>query len=193
MILGISGSPRKDSNTEYLVRVALDEAADVSGEDTELITVRELDVSPCRACDYCIEHGVCKVEDDMDKVYELMRECDGMIVGSPVYYGGVSAQLKAIMDRTRPLRVEWALKDKVGGAIAVGAARNGGQEETIRDIHAFFMIQAMIVVGDADPTAHFGGAGVAAAPGEVKEDETGVETAKNLGNRVGEVVKLIKG
>ncbi|WP_088336059.1 MULTISPECIES: flavodoxin family protein [unclassified Methanopyrus] len=192
MILGISGSPR-EGNTEYLVRVALEAAEEVSGEETEFITVRDMDISPCRACGECLRTGECVIDDDMHDVYELMLECDGMIVGSPVYYGGVSAQLKALMDRTRPLRVNWELKDKVGGAIAVGGARNGGQEHTLRDIQNFFMIHAMIVVGDSDPTAHFGGAGVGLEPGDVEKDETGVETARNTGRRVGEVVKLIKG
>jgi len=193
VILGISGSPREGSNTDYLVKVALEAAEEVSGEETEFLSVRDLDISPCRACDECTETGECAVNDDMQDVYELMRECDGMIIGSPVYYGGVSAQLKALMDRTRPLRINWELKDKVGGAIAVGGARNGGQEHTLRDIQNFFMIHAMIVVGDADPTAHFGGAGVGLEPGDVKQDEEGIETARNTGRRVGEVVKLIKG
>ena len=85
------------------------------------------------------------------------------------------------------------MSNKVGSAIAVGASRNGGQETTIQQIHNFFLIHSMIVVGDKEPTAHYGGTGVGAGVDDCKNDEVGIETARNLGKKVAEVVKLIKG
>jgi len=117
----------------------------------------------------------------------MLESADGVVFGSPVYFGGVSSQMKAFMDRTRYLRRKGALKDKVGGAIAVGASRNGGQETTIQMIHNFFFIQEMIVVSDAK-TAHYGGTGWS---GDAKEDEYGSETARNLGLHVAEVAKKL--
>jgi multimeric flavodoxin WrbA len=72
------------------------------------------------------------------------------------------------IDRSRPLRIDFKLKDKVAGAISVGASRNGGQETTISAIHQFLLIQDAIVVGDGAPKAHYGGTGVGGAKMIVK-------------------------
>ncbi|ENN96426.1 NADPH-dependent FMN reductase [Methanocaldococcus villosus KIN24-T80] len=190
MILGISGSPR-EGNTSFLVKEALKAAAN-EGFDTEFISLAKKEMNPCIACNVCKETGQCQIIDDVEDILNKMREADGIIIGSPVYFGGVSAQLKILMDRSRPLRYGFQLKNKVGGAIAVGASRNGGQETTIQQIHNFFLIHSMIIVGDAEPTAHYGGTGVGKDPEDCKNDDIGLETARNLGRKVAEVVKLIK-
>ncbi|AEF96331.1 flavodoxin family protein [Methanotorris igneus] len=191
-ILGISGSPRKEGNTTFLVKEAL-KAAEEEGVETEFISLAEKEINPCIACNVCKETGECAILDDVDEILQKMKEADGIIIGSPVYFGGVSAQLKMLMDRSRPLRRGFQMSNKVGGAIAVGASRNGGQETTIQQIHNFYFIHSMIVVGDKEPTAHYGGTGVGAAVDDCKNDEDGIETARNLGKKVAEVVKLIKG
>ena len=155
-IIGLVGSPR-EGNTKILVEAALSEA-EAMGLTTELVHLGKMNIAPCIACDKCRKEKRCVQEDDFQKVAEKLKGMQGLVVGSPVYYGGVSAQLKAFMDRTRYLRRKEALKDSVGGAIAVGAARNGGQETTIQQIHNFFFIQGMIVVSDEE-TMHYGGTG----------------------------------
>ncbi|ADG13485.1 NADPH-dependent FMN reductase [Methanocaldococcus infernus ME] len=191
-ILGISGSPRAEGNTTYLVKLALEEAKKL-GAEVEFISLAGKELNPCIACNKCKETGKCIIEDDVEDILKKMLEADGIILGSPVYFGGVTAQLKMIMDRSRPLRSGFQLKNKVGGAISVGGSRNGGQETTIEQIHNFFLIHSMIVVGDAEPTAHYGGTGFGRAPGDCEKDEVGIETAKNVGRKVAEIVKLIKG
>ncbi|MEA3343526.1 MAG: flavodoxin family protein [archaeon] len=188
-IIGFVGSKR-DGNTKKLTEAALD-AAKAAGAETQLIHIGKMNISPCKACDTCKKAGKCIIEDDFQKAEELLASADGVIFGSPVYFGGVSAQMKAFMDRTRTLRRKSALKDKVGGAIAVGASRNGGQETTIQQIHNYFFIQEMLVVSDAS-TAHYGGTGVAGAPGDASKDEFGMETARNLGTHVASVAKKLK-
>jgi len=190
-VIGISGSPRPDGNTSLLVREALNAIAE-EGIETEFISLSDKEFNPCIGCNMCKETGACQIIDDIDEILEKMKNADGIILGSPVYFGGVSAQLKMLMDRSRPLRIGFQLKNKVGGAVAVGASRNGGQETTIQQIHNFFLIHSMIVVGDNDPTAHYGGTGVGKAPGDCKNDSSGLETARNLGKKMAEVVKLIK-
>ncbi len=187
-ITGFVGSPR-DGNTKKLTEAALD-AAKAAGAETQLIHIGKMNISPCKACDACKKAGKCVIEDDFQKAEELLASADGVIFGSPVYFGGVSAQMKAFMDRTRSLRRRNVLKDKVGGAVAVGASRNGGQETTIRQIHNFFFIQEMLVVSDV-VTAHYGGTGVAGAVQDVAEDKFGIETARNLGAHVADVVKKL--
>ncbi|MCQ6253885.1 flavodoxin family protein [Methanocaldococcus sp.] len=190
-VIGISGSPRPDGNTSLLVRESLN-AITEEGIETEFISLAGKELNPCLGCNICKETGYCQILDDIDPILEKMKEADGIILGSPVYFGGVSAQLKMLMDRSRPLRIGFQLRNKVGGAIAVGASRNGGQETTIQQIHNFFLIHSMIVVGDNDPTAHYGGTGVGKSPGDCEKDEIGLETARNLGKKVAEVIKLIK-
>jgi len=184
-IVGLVGSPR-DSNTKLLVSLALKEC-EALGLKTELLHVGKMKISPCKACDRCREAGRCVINDDFQKVAAKIEEADGIIIGSPVYFGCVSAQLKALMDRTRYLRRREALKDKVGGAIAVGGSRNGGQENVLHQIHNFFLIHGMLVVGD-EKTMHFGGAASSDKPRGAEEDETGKETSRNLGRHVAQVV-----
>ncbi|MBM4241627.1 MAG: flavodoxin family protein [Euryarchaeota archaeon] len=189
-IIGIVGSPRKNGNTAFLVERAL-KAAKESGADTEIINLGEMDIESCIACDICKETGDCAIYDDMHEIIARIADVHGLIIGSPVYFGSVSSQIKMFMDRSRPLRMDFKLKDKVGGAIAVGASRNGGQETTCSVIHEFLLIHDAIVVGDGTPTAHYGGTGFAAAAGEIKEDVFGIETSKNLGKRVTDLAKKI--
>ena len=151
-----------------------------------------LNIEPCVACDICKATGECAIYDDMREITEKLMECNGMIIGSPVYFGSVTSQLKMLIDRSRPLRGSFKLKDKVGGCIAVGGSRNGGQESTISVIHDFLLIHDAIVVGDGAPMAHYGGTGVGGPKGDTKNDEIGIETSKNLGKRVTELAKRLK-
>lgn len=181
-IIGIIGSPRKDGNTSYLVETAL-KSAKSAGADTDIIDLGSVNIEPCVACDICKAMGECGIEDDIKEILEIMMESDGMIIGSPVYFGSVTSQLKILIDRSRPLRGSFRLKNKVCGAIAVGGSRNGGQESTISVIHDFLLIHDAIIVGDGAPMAHYGGTGV----GDTKIDEIGIETSQNLGKRVTEL------
>lgn len=157
MILGISGSPRKGGNTEYILDEALKVASE-RGFKTEKLLASALTVGYCDDCGDCARGKPCPIKDDMDKFYELMEKADAIITASPVYFGSITAQLKAIFDRSISLRRQgFKLKNKVGCALTVGGSRNGGQEKTIETIHAWMHIQGMIVVGD---DRHFGGIAV---------------------------------
>lgn len=101
MILGICGSPRKQA-TEYVLKEAL-KMLEERDLETEFFSVRGKDISPCRHCDYCMRKGECIIKDDMYQVYTLIRDAEGLVMATPVYNGGLSAQLKAIMDRCRAL------------------------------------------------------------------------------------------
>lgn len=190
-ITGIVGSPRTDGNTSFLVETALKSAED-AGAETEIINLGSADIEPCVACDICKATGECAIYDDARGITEKLMESDGLIIGSPVYFGSVTSQLKMLIDRTRPLRGSFRLRDKVGGAIAVGGSRNGGQESTISVIHDFLMIHDAIVVGDGAPLAHYGGTGVGGPKGDTEKDEMGIQTSKNLGKRVAELVIRLK-
>jgi multimeric flavodoxin WrbA len=192
-ILGISGSPRKEANTDTLVKKALD-ACKKNGADTEFISLAGKEIKYCDYCDACTEKTgyTCPKTDDVAGILEAMKAADAIIIGSPTYFASVSGQLKTLFDRTLPLRRNaFQLSGKVGGAIGVGGSRNGGQENVVRDIQNWMLVHEMIVVGDKK-TAHFGGISVARRPGDAEKDELGLTTSENLGIKVYETVSRIK-
>ena len=139
-ILGIVGSPRKNGNTEILMKEALRMARD-AGCETEMFLMSEKQVAPCDACGTCFDVGSCVVQDDMQELYDMMERADGIIIGSPVYFGSVSAQTKAIMDRMFALLGRRALKDKIAGALV-------GYQEGRRYPGAFPLIHVLHCPGN---------------------------------------------
>ncbi len=171
-ITGISGSPNSGGNNEKIIDLALSIAKE-KGYETEKILLSKLKVSPCNDCGTCRKSKDCPIEDDMADICEKLESSDAILVSSPVYFGSVSAQVKALFDRSILLRRNgFLLKGKVGGAFAVGGSRNGGQEFTIQAIHSWMHIHGMLVVGDM---SHFGG--TALRP--VESDEVGLKTVRD--------------
>ncbi len=180
-ITGISGSPNTGGNNEKMIEFALGIAKE-QGYETETILLSGFEVMPCTDCGTCRTAKECSIDDDMDKIYGQLETSDAFIVSSPVYFGSVTAQLKALFDRTILIRRNGLLlKGKVGGAIAVGGSRNGGQEFTIQAIHSWMHIHGMLVVGD---NAHFGGTVVK----PVESDEFGLKTVKDTVNMICETL-----
>ena len=97
-MLGIVGSPRRGGNTEILVDEVL-RGAEGAGATVEKVALTDLDISPCRACEACLETGKCVQQDDMTMVLEKMRNSQVWVLGTPVYWCGPSAQFKAFLDR----------------------------------------------------------------------------------------------
>jgi multimeric flavodoxin WrbA len=178
-ILGISGSPNKNGNTAFAVRHAL-EILTGEGAKCTYLTLAGKEIRPCTGCWACQTDRRCPIDDDVAEILDAMRGCDGMIIGSPVYFGMVSGTLKNMMDRSVPLRPsyeqEMELTGRVGAGIACGGFRNGGQETTLQNIHTFLLQQNMRVVSDGRGYSHAGGT----IMGEAKDDTLGLRTVENL-------------
>ena len=97
-VLGIVGSPRRNSNTEILVDEVLSGAAKAGAQIGKVI-LSELDINPCDACDRCRDSQSCAKQDDMAPVLELMNQSQIWILGTPIYWWGPSAQMKTFIDR----------------------------------------------------------------------------------------------
>ena len=98
-IVILSGSPRKDGNTDKLA-LALAEGAKAAGKSVSYFRAADMKIGGCLACHYCIEHnGTCIQKDDMPQILKALREADAMVLASPVYYFCVSSQLKLAIDR----------------------------------------------------------------------------------------------
>ena len=104
-ILGIAGSPRRGGNTFLLLQKAL-EGARTEGVETEFIFIPDLKINPCRECSGCYKTGKCVVDDDMQVMYPRLQNAEGIIIASPIFFGGVTANLKAMIDRCQCLWVK---------------------------------------------------------------------------------------
>ena len=176
-VLGISGSPNENGNTAYAVRYALSNL-EKDGINTRYTSLAGEDIHPCIGCWKCAKTGQCQFDDYMTEVLDVMRWCDGLIIASPVYFGLITGQVKVMMDRCAPLRAfkPFEMAGKIGGGIACGGFRNGGQELTLQCIHTFMLQQNMMVVCDGPPYAHSG----ATIVGRAQDDELGLKTVANL-------------
>ena len=195
-LLGISGSPREGA-TAYAVREALAFAETLGDIETTFISLRGKDIKFCIHCDYCVrEKQGCVFEDDVSQIYPSMEEADAWILGTPVYQGTLSGQLKTVLDRCRAIvaRDMDALKDKVGAAVAVGGDRGGGQEPAILAIHAFYLANKMIPVSGGPFGANLGGTIWSQDKGAegAEQDETGMQSVRQTVRRLVELTQAIK-
>jgi multimeric flavodoxin WrbA len=191
MILGICGSPRKQA-TEYVLEKALSMLKE-KGFETALWTVRDKWLEFCIHCDYCLTNKNCFYQDDMQEFYQLLVNAKGLIFATPVYNGGVSAQIKAVMDRTRSVVAadKNFFKGKIGMGITIGGDRAGGQELALWQIHTFFVINGMIPVGGGPFGANLGANFWSKDTLEgVKLDEEGFRSLKKTTKRFAEYMEL---
>lgn len=144
-VIGISGSPRPTGNSEILLKKSLEPFKEKNWKVVEFYLSKQK-VFPCNGCDKCVNSSICVIDDDMKILYEEFQDFDALIVASPTYYRNVSAQLKAVIDRTYALTNSQSLKGKLGGAITVGRGEGGGQSFTLSIIHNFFLSSGMICV-----------------------------------------------
>jgi multimeric flavodoxin WrbA len=195
MILGICGSPKKKgSTTLFALKKALS-AAEKTGVKTRLLKLADYNFSGCIDCGECMSKLECSLKDDFSlKIFPILMdpEIKGFIYASPVYFGGVTAQIKAFIDRCVLFRRnDFLFEDKVAGVLTVGKSRNGGQELAALDLIKNCLIQGMIVVPDASPTSHFGGLLWSGKPEGIEKDEMGIQTAHNMGKKVALTIKKL--
>jgi multimeric flavodoxin WrbA len=100
-VLGFIGSPRKNGNTEVMVKAAL-KGAKNSGADISVMNIPESNIGGCKACMYCRTNNGCGIEDDMQKVYKEIESADAIVLGFPVYMLSINAQTKIFVDRLFP-------------------------------------------------------------------------------------------
>jgi len=180
-VVAFNGSPRKNGNTSIALQIALDELKN-EGIETEIVQFGSEGIEDCTACMACIKNKdrKCIIDsDNLNKYIEKMIEADGVILGSPVYFGNVTAQMKAFIDRVGFVsRANGDLfKRKVGAGVAVN--RRAGALATFADLNYFFLIGQWIVVGSS-----YWNVGTALKPGDINNDKEAVDTLKNLGKNM---------
>jgi len=187
-------------SSAYSLDVAMKAASEVPGVETQTIYLSKKKINFCIHCNKCLRDNVtyCSVyKDDMSEFYEPFYNADGYIISSPVYSMCYTAQLGAFFNRFRATYL--ILKDdplyfskKVGGAIAVGGTRNGGQETTIAAIQGFYHTQGVNIVNGG--IGMYAGVSVWSRDQGAKgaeEDEKGMENCRKLGKKLAETAILV--
>ena len=186
--IAVNGSPRKKGNTFLLLNMVLDELK-ARGIETELIQAGGRDIHGCIACGKCSGFSPAKCVFDDDIVNASIRKletADALIIGSPVYFGSLTAQTKAFIDRvgfaTRPHKV---LKGMV--CASVTAVRRNGALTAFNAINNLFTISEAIVIGSS-----YWNQGIGVKIGDVMQDEEGIETMKTLGQNMADALFALK-
>ncbi len=175
--LAVNGSPRKEGNTELLLREVLTELKS-AGWETELVKVGGTSIRGCIACQKCFENkdNECAVkEDKFNDVFAKMLKADAMILGSPTYFAAVSADLKALIERAGYVAYanDHAFSGKIGAAVV--AVRRGGATHVYDTINHMFQMSRMIIPGSTYWNMGFG-----LGKGEVLKDDEGLANMRHL-------------
>ena len=181
-VLMINGSPKANGNTA----VALEEmkqAFAAEGIEVESLHIGNLDIRGCTACGHCFETGKCVFDDAVNQAAALLESCDGLVVGSPVYYASANATLMAFLQRLfYSTRFDKTMK--VGAAVV--AARRGGLSSTFDELNKFFTISGMPVASSQYWNSIHG-----RAPGEAAKDGEGLQTMRTLAKNMSFLMKSI--
>ncbi len=181
-VLLINGSPKVNGNTA----TALNEMIKIFAEEnieTEVVHVGNKDIRGCIACGTCGERGKCVFEDAVNEVAAKFKECDGMVVASPVYYASANATVIAFLDRLfYSSRFDKTMK--VGASVVV--ARRGGCSATYDELNKYFTISGMPVASSQYWNSVHGN-----APGEAAQDAEGLQTMRVLARNMSFLMKSI--
>jgi multimeric flavodoxin WrbA len=181
-VIGVNGSPRKKGNTQALLKVAMESS---KIDDVKLIHLVDYEILPCDGCGVCWKTKKCLIDDDLEKVIRELVSSDAILIGSPAYYGTVSAQMKAFIDRSGELLGArgYPLKGKVGGALSV--ARRWGHITTWTVLLLYVLEMRLIVPGAGWSSA------TAMEPNQVIKDDEGIDRAKELGESIGNLCRIL--
>jgi len=215
-LLGLSGSPRH-GNTDIMVQEALSAAQKLKEVETDFISLADCKIEGgCTSTYHCAATPLNKFcvdyRDDVNMILDKILQADGLIVGVPIYWGGVTAQMKCVMDRSMCVEFKgFPYRNKAAGALTVGFTRNGGHEPTLTQLHRWFMMHDMLPVGIGPErgkdgiSCYWGPCGLQGFPRSVKlsEDKEGsLEAVKQdlvalkdcrlLAKRVVELARVVK-
>ena len=181
-ILMINGSPRANGNTA----VALAEMEKIFAEEgieTETVQVGQLDIRGCRACFACYKSGKCSIDDIVNEIAVKFEKCDGLVLGSPVFYASANSTLTALLDRLF-YSTHFDKRMKVGAALTV--ARRGGTTAAFDQLNKYFTYSGMPVASSQYWNIIHG-----AKVGEAAEDAEGLQIMRTLARNMAFLVKSI--
>lgn len=188
-VIAINGSPKKKGNTYHALKIMTDQL-EKQGIETEIFHLGAKPIRGCTACDVCGKNRDRKCVFNDDAVNEgilKMTEADGIILGSPVHFAGMSGSMKSFLDRAFYVqgRNGGLFRHKVGCSVAI--VRRSGEIATFDQLNHYLLYSEMIV-----PSGNYWAAIHGRTPGEVHEDKEGVQTLEVLGNNMAWLIQVIK-
>ena len=182
-VLIFNGSPNANGNTarslEEMIKIFQEENI-----ETEVVHVGNKEIRGCCACQSCKKSGVCVMDDMVNECAKKMEECDGVVIGSPVYYASANGTLVSFLDRLF-YSTKFDKRMKVGASIAV--ARRGGCSATFDQLNKYFTISGMPLASSQYWNSVHG-----AKPGQVEEDLEGLQTMRTLAHNMSFLMKSIE-
>jgi len=181
-VLLINGSPKAEGNTAISLR-EMEKVFIQEGIEVETVHVGNKPVRGCVACGSCYKNGKCVFDDIVNETAPKFKECDGIVVASPVYYASANSTLTAFLDRLF-YSSSFDKTMKVGASVAV--ARRGGLSATFDRLNKYFTISGMPIASSQYWNSVHGG-----APGEAEQDEEGLQTMRTLARNMTFLIKSI--
>lgn len=181
-VLMINGSPRVGGNTSIAL-AEMQKIFEENGIDTEIIQVGNRDIRGCIGCGYCFKNACCTFDDIVNEIAPKFEACDGLVVGSPVYYAAANGTLVSLLDRLF-YSTAFDKTMKVGASVAV--ARRGGISSTFDQLNKYFTIAGMPVASSQYWNGVHG-----RVPGEAAQDEEGLQTMRTLARNMSFLIKSI--
>jgi multimeric flavodoxin WrbA len=181
-IIALNGSPNKKGNTYEALQIVAAEL-EAQGIATETITIGDMVIQGCTGCRGCRTAGHCVLADqEFSDIMRKVHEADGLILGSPVYYGGITGPMKCFLDRAFFSDMGGRMRHKVGAAIVI--LRRAGAMSAYEQLNNYLMASEMLVV-PCQWMAIFG-----AQPGEIQEDAEGLQRLHRLGKNMAWLLKM---
>lgn len=183
-VLILNGSPKANGNTATALK-EVEKTLNLQGVETEMIHVGHKHIHGCISCDKCWDKGECAFGDIVNEISRKMEECNGIVVGSPVYFASANGTLISLLDRLfySNLTHDWSMK--VGASVAV--ARRGGTTATMDQLNKYFLMTNMPVVPSQYWNIVHG-----CNPGEVVKDEEGMQTMRQMAMNMAFMMKSIE-
>lgn len=181
-VLIINGSPKARGNTALALQ-EVQRVLESQGIETEWMHVGHHAIRGCIGCGRCRELGKCVFDDDVNEAAAKFQEADGLLIGTPVYYASPAGTLVSFLDRLF-FSTPFSKMMKVGAAVAV--ARRGGLTATYDMLNKYFGISNMPIA-----TSRYWNQVHGQMPGQVTEDQEGMQTMRQLGLNMAFLIKSI--
>ncbi|WP_326910191.1 flavodoxin family protein [Sedimentibacter sp. MB31-C6] len=187
-VVAFNGSPRNDGNTYEAIKIVTNEL-ESQGIEVEIIQVGNKKINGCTACNACFKNRNerCIIDDEVNEWIQKMKESDGIILGSPVHFSAISATMKAFLDRAFYVADanKSLFRHKVGASVV--AVRRSGGVPTYNQLNNYIQYTEMLM-----PSSNYWNVIYGLKPGQVIEDEEGVQIMRVLGKNMAWLMKLIE-
>lgn len=185
-VVAFNGSPKKEGNTYQAIKMVADEL-EKENVEVEIVHVGNKGIRGCMACGACFRNRDerCIIDDEVNEWIQKMKEADGIIISSPVYYSGINGTMKCFLDRAFYVAGNKMLRHKVGASVV--AVRRSGGVPTFNQLNNYINYAEMVM-----PSTNYWNVIHGAKPGEVQEDEEGKQIMRVLGKNMAWLIKTLE-